>query len=115
VSNASSKSWKDEAIEKLGPVEIFFGTKYAKFIQSWRIPIILLGFVAAAYAGWWSKDIQGLSQMEMFFKEDHMLTVGFYKSLNGFNEGDQGQSIIVDIMWGIQGINKTGVDRFNAS
>jgi hypothetical protein len=44
-----------------------------------------------------------------------MLTMGFYKSIEGFNEGDQGQSIIVDFMWGVDGINKTGVDRFNAS
>jgi len=35
--------------------------------------------------------------------------------VDGFNEGEQGQSIMVDIMWGINNINKTNVDRFNAS
>lgn len=53
--------------------------------------------------------------MEQFFKEDHQLTKSFYATVNDFNEGDQGQSIVVDIMWGLNGINKTGVDRFNAS
>ena len=41
--------------------------------------------------------------------------VGFEKILFGFNEGDQAQTIVVDIMWGLEGINKTGVDYYNAS
>jgi hypothetical protein len=77
--------------------------------------IIIVSFGSAAYAGYRAKDIEGLSTIEQFFPRDHMLTMGFYKSVDGFNEGDQGQSIIVDIMWGVSGINKTGVDRFNAS
>jgi hypothetical protein len=28
----SDKSWKEEAVEKLGPVEIFFGGKFTTFI-----------------------------------------------------------------------------------
>ena len=53
--------------------------------------------------------------MEQYFSEDHILTQSFDKVMNEFNEGDQGQSIVVDIMWGLHGINKTGVDFFNAS
>ena len=41
--------------------------------------------------------------------------LAFDHTLNAFHDGDQGQSIVVDIMWGISGINKTGVDFFNAS
>ena len=41
--------------------------------------------------------------------------VGFDNIMNGFNEGNHAQTIIVDIMWGLKGINKVGVDRFNAS
>ena len=108
-------SWKEEAVEKLGAVEIFFGTKYTTFIQKTRILIIIICLGSAGYAGYRSTEIEGLSTMEQFFQPDHMLTMGFYKSINGFLEGDQGQSIIVDIMWGVHGIDKTGVDRFNAS
>ena len=53
--------------------------------------------------------------MEQFFGDEHDLTLGFAKAQNGFNSGENGQSIIVDIMWGINGINRTGTDRFNAS
>ena len=35
--------------------------------------------------------------------------------LNGFNEGTTGYSIVVDIIWGVKGINKEKVDFFNAS
>lgn len=41
--------------------------------------------------------------------------VAFNKILYGFNEGAQAQTLVVDIMWGLQGINKTKVDHFNAS
>lgn len=53
--------------------------------------------------------------MEQYFPSDHLLQVSFNKIVNDFNEGDQGQSIVVDIMWGVNGINKTGVDFYNAS
>ena len=53
--------------------------------------------------------------MEQYFGEEHPAQVAFDKIVYGFNEGDQAQSIVVDIMWGVKGINKEGVDRFNAS
>jgi len=35
--------------------------------------------------------------------------------ISAYNDGDQGQSIVVDVMWGVDTINKTKVDQFNAS
>jgi len=38
------------------------------------------------------------------------------KHLNAFNQNElSAQTIRVDIMWGIAGINKEGVDFYNAS
>jgi len=60
-------------------------------------------------------EIQALSSMEDIVKEEHYVKQAFNKLLYEFNDGDQGQSIIVEFVWGTNGINKTGVDHFNAS
>ena len=35
--------------------------------------------------------------------------------MTNFNDGQYAQTITVDIMWGVQNINKSAVDFFNAS
>ena len=35
--------------------------------------------------------------------------------IGGFNEGKQGQSIVIDLMWGLTGIDKSNVVYYNAS
>lgn len=115
VSNVSSKTWKDEAIEQLGPVEIFFDTHFMKMISNCRCLFIILGFLFAGYAGFRSREIEGLSKMEDIVKHDHYLYQAFERLVSGFHDGDQGQSIVVDFIWGTNGLNKTGVDFYNAS
>lgn len=53
--------------------------------------------------------------MEEYFEEDYYITQAFAKTVSGFNDGDYAQTIVVDIMWGVDTINKTKVDFFNAS
>lgn len=53
--------------------------------------------------------------MELFFPDNAPIVHAFHKIVYGFNDGNAGQSIVVDIMWGVDGINKTGVDFYNAS
>ena len=53
--------------------------------------------------------------MENFFTEDHFATQALNKMANDFHEGETGSAIFVDIMWGVDGIDKDGVDFFNAS
>ena len=35
--------------------------------------------------------------------------------IGGFNEGKQGQSIVIDLMWGLTGVDKSVVTYYNAS
>lgn len=72
----------------LGPVEIFFGGTFNKWVYKLRYIIILIGFAAAGYSGVRASELQGLSSMEQFFRKDHQLTKSFYAVLNDFNEGD---------------------------
>lgn len=53
--------------------------------------------------------------MEDFVKYDHYLYLAFDSLVFNFHDGDQGQSIVVDFLWGTDGLNKTGVDYYNAS
>lgn len=114
-SAASSKSWKDEQVEELTSMEIFFDTTFNTFVYRMRYVIILFSMVLAAYAGYRSFEVQGLTKMEQLFPAKHQIQLAFEHTLSSFHDGDQGQSIVVDLMWGVQGINKTGVDFFNAS
>ena len=56
-SSASAKSWKDLAVEKLGPIETFFDTKFTRFIKNFRLVIVLISIGAASYAGVRSAEI----------------------------------------------------------
>ena len=53
--------------------------------------------------------------MEDIVKEDHYLRRAFDRLVFDFHDGDQAQSIVVDFVWGTDGLNKTGVDYYNAS
>lgn len=53
--------------------------------------------------------------MEDYFYPKHYMSVGLNTHLDEFNPGGLPLGITVDVMWGIDGINKTGVDFFNAS
>ena len=101
--------------EELGKVEIFFDTTWNNFVRKFRWPIVILGLLMGAYAGYRSSEIRGLTSMEQYTPYDHYVMVAFRKILFGFNEGDQAQTIVVDVMWGVEGINKIEVDYFNAS
>lgn len=114
-SATSTKTWKDEAIEKLGPVEIFFDTHFMSFISRFSCLLLVLGLLSAGYAGYRATEIQGLSKMEDIVKEDHYMYKAFARLVFDFHDGDQGQSIVVDFIWGTDGLNKTGVDYYNAS
>lgn len=96
-------------------MEQFFDTTYYKFIKKFRFLIVFTCCIITSFSAYKSTEVQGLSSMEQFFGDSHDLTLGFAKAQNGFNTGENGQSIIVDIMWGVIGINRTGTDRFNAS
>ncbi len=41
--------------------------------------------------------------------------VGYRNVIAGFNVGEHQQTLVVDVLWGIDSINKDGVDGFNAS
>lgn len=71
LSGTSTKTWKDESIEKLGPMEIFFDTKFMTMITYCKLVFIVMGILSAAYAGYRSTEIQGLSKMEDIVKEEH--------------------------------------------
>lgn len=101
--------------QELGKVEIFFDTTWNNFVRKFRWPIVIIGLLMGVYAGHRSSEIRGLTSMEQYTPYDHYVMVAFRKILFGFNEGDQAQTIVVDIMWGVEGINKTNVDYFNAS
>lgn len=53
--------------------------------------------------------------MENYFPQNHPITGAFDVLIGGFNAGEQGQSIVVYIMWGLDGIDKSKVDYYNAS
>ena len=53
--------------------------------------------------------------MERYFPQDHPITGAFDVLIGGFNEGKQGQSIVVELMFGLEGIDKSKVDYYNAS
>ena len=53
--------------------------------------------------------------MEEYFAKDYYITQALDKVMTNFNEGQYAQTIVVDIMWGVDNINKTKVDFFNAS
>jgi len=57
TTNMSTKSWKDEAIEELGSIEIFFDTKVMWFVSKFKVFIIAVGFLMAAYAGYRCTEI----------------------------------------------------------
>ena len=88
MSCISTKTWKDEAIEQLGPIEIFFDTHFMSFIANCKCLLILGGLLLAAYAGYRSTEIQGLSKMEEFVKKDHFMYQAFDQIVFGFHDGD---------------------------
>ena len=53
--------------------------------------------------------------MEQYFEDEHPIQASVDATLTGFNEGDFAQTLVVEIMWGLDSINKTGVDYYNAS
>jgi len=99
----------------MGSIELFFDTTFTEFIFKAKYIIIALCFALTTYSTIRIFEIVPLSEFEKYFKEDHILMQSFNQVAYGFNEGDQGQSIMVDIMWGVSDINKTLVDSFNAS
>lgn len=115
MSCTSTKTWKDEAIEQLGPIEIFFDTHFMSFITNCKCILIIGGLLLAAYSGYRATEIEGLSKMEDLVKHDHFIYKAFDSIVFGFLDGDQGQSIVVDFVWGTDGLNKTGVDYYNAT
>jgi hypothetical protein len=100
---------------ELGATEKFFDGYWNDKVRKFRWGIIIFGFCIAIYAGVRSKEIKGLSRMEDYFAKTHYLSVALIKNKDGFNEGGVAQGITVDIMWGLKGINKDSVDKFNAS
>ena len=53
--------------------------------------------------------------MEDYFFPSHYAAIALNQAIDGYNEGDLAQSIVVDVMWGVDSINKTVVDYYNAS
>ena len=101
--------------KELGRIEKWFAGPYFNFVSYCKFPIVLIGLVIAAYAGYRSTFIEGLKSMEQYFKDGHYLSDAFLKHRDDFNEGEQAQTIVVDVMFGVTAIDRTGTDFFNAS
>ena len=100
---------------KLNVVEAFFDGPFLLFVKRFRFLIILAGLALSAYSTYRCTEIQGLTKMEQYFKYEHQVWQAFETIAFDYNDGDYSQTIDVDLMWGIEGINKTQVDFFNAS
>lgn len=96
-------------------VEKFFDTTYMNFLSKFKYLILLVCISTTSYAGYRATEIRGLTELETYFRPDHFLVKAYWKAAYGFNDGDIGNAIVVDIMWGMDGISKKGVDGFNAS
>ena len=53
--------------------------------------------------------------MEQYFWANHYVAKGMSTVTSLYNKESQGQNSVVDIMWGLEGINKTEVSFYNAS
>ena len=102
-------------MEKLNSIDFFFDTTWNNWVKKYRWPVVLVGVLLASYAAIRSTEIVGLSQMERYFPQSHPITGAFDVLIGGFNEGSNGQSIVVELMWGLDGIEKSNVDYYNAS
>ena len=105
----------DEVSEQFGRVERFFAGPWNTAVHKARWVLVLIGLGVAGYAGYRSTEIEGLKTLEVYFPDWHRTTHGYQAVISGFNDGAFGQTIAVDFMWGVEGINKTLVDRYNAS
>lgn len=103
--------------EKLSRLELFLGGPFSRFVYTFRYLIILCGLALALHAGWWCTELRALSKTEQYFPSQHPITRAFDQAAGVFNEGTTAPTITVDVMWGLDGvgINKTGVDFYNAS
>jgi hypothetical protein len=116
-----TKDLDDKDVQKMPPKELgalerFFDTTWNDFVKRFRWFIIIFGFALAGYAAQRSTEIMGLSAMEAYFFPSHFLAIATEKVLTGFNENEMtSQTIVVDVMWGLEGISKEGVDYYNAS
>ena len=113
--SSSSEVSTKENYEKLNSLELFFDSTWNSWVKKYRWPILFLGILVASYAAIRSTEIVGLSEMERYFPPGHPVTGAFDVLIGGFNEGNQGQAIVVDLMWGLDGIDKSKVDYYNAS
>ena len=85
---SSNKTQQEQTGIQLSRTEIFFDTAFNDFVFKFRYLIILISFMAAAYAGYRATEVQGLTTMEQYFKKNHFLTKSFESVLNDYNDGD---------------------------
>lgn len=103
------------ASSSLSPIQNFFDTTWNTFVQQYRWLIVTISLLLTLFAASRLLEIEGLASMEQHFGGEHPVEIAASKMANDFDRDNRGEPIMVELMWGIRGINKAEVDGFNVT
>ena len=119
-SHLSDKAARDAEAAVLGmnvaalrPIERFFHGPFHSFVSSRARYPLVAGFLALLVTGaMLAARLETPAQQEQWYPSDHMMQA-FSNNRRRFMSSDEDRVVAIDILWGLDGMDISGVDRWN--
>ena len=104
----------DGNINKFNRVERFFGTKFSGFVIRFRFVFVLLFSVLFGVSVYFAMLIEPKNENDQWFFDSHYMqsVINFE---NKFYGNDFNDLVYIDVIWGIDGVNRQNTDWYDPS
>eukprot|EP00003_Mantamonas_plastica_P025865 TRINITY_DN5158_c0_g1_i4.p1 TRINITY_DN5158_c0_g1~~TRINITY_DN5158_c0_g1_i4.p1 ORF type:complete len:898 (+),score=278.51 TRINITY_DN5158_c0_g1_i4:1276-3969(+) len=97
-------------LEEYRPIEKFFHQYYTPFLHQWRFVAIFVSITVVAVCSGYASTLKVHEGQPSYFPDDYFLNVFSRYQTDYFRFSNKAYVIPVHMVWGISGIDRTGLD-----
>ena len=118
-NNSQDETDKDEQdnkyLKKISGIDRFFGTHWNTWVFKLRYPIVIITLIIVGLAVWRASELPPAKEVIEWLPDSHPNAKLQDKVREDFNQGENDQVILVNLLWGVSGVDRSGTDRWDAA
>jgi len=100
---------------KFRPIEEFFNKKWTKWMHMARFPLIVVAVALLITSIVFTARLQPPVEQEQILPKSDPMYSALLLQTSAFPAAEEGQTITVNLLWGLKNANRSGISRFNTT
>ena len=111
--NDNNVEWSlEQDIDEYRAIERFLGVTWAKFVIKSRLIVLVCFLILFGLTIYFATQIEPQDEDEAWFKDTHYMQLATDMA-NEFTAGAEDRLVTVNIIWGVNGVNRKGTDWYD--